>query len=70
MKHVVSVTAAAIIAAVLAAGASAAPLGQHAAMCAHEIAPRSGASVTCTHDGVTMTFANFGAMVQQMRSMH
>ncbi len=45
--------------------------GQHAAMCAHTaLGQRANPpSVTCTHDGTTMTFANFGEMVQQMRAM-
>ena len=47
------------------------PFGQHVAMCAQELGQRAGApAVTCTHDGVTMTFANFGAMVQHMREIH
>jgi hypothetical protein len=69
-------TIATIAAAALAGGASTnavagAPFGQHVAMCAQELGQRAGApAVTCTHDGVTMTFANFGAMVQHMREMH
>jgi hypothetical protein len=32
---------------------------------------REGApSVTCTHDGMTMTFPTFGAMVRHMQEMH
>ena len=27
-------------------------------------------TVTCTHDGMTMTFATFGEMVQHMQLMH
>lgn len=47
------------------------PFGQHVAMCAHELGARANApAVTCTHDGMTMTFATFGAMVQHMRAMH
>ena len=50
---------------------AAAPFGQHVAMCAHQLGQRAGApAVTCTHDGMTMTFANFGAMVEHMRQMH
>lgn len=67
----------AVVAAVLGAGgatanaATAEPFGQHVAMCAHELGqPTSPPSVTCTHDGMTMTFPNFGAMVQHMRQMH
>ena len=46
------------------------PLGQHVSMCAQmSLGQRDNApEVTCTHDGVTMTFANFGAMVEHMRT--
>lgn len=46
-------------------------LGQHVAGCAQEhLGQRTPPSVTCTMpDGTTMTFPNFGAMVQHMRSM-
>ena len=45
--------------------------GQHVSTCAHELGQRpSPPTVTCTHDGVTMTFANFGAMVEHMQQMH
>jgi hypothetical protein len=45
--------------------------GQQVAMCAHQLGQRADApAVTCTHDGMTMTFANFGAMVRHMREMH
>jgi hypothetical protein len=44
--------------------------GQHVAFCAHEQGQRPDApAVTCTHDGMTMTFDNFGAMVEHMRQM-
>jgi len=47
------------------------PFGQHVAMCAHELGQRADApAVTCTHDDMTMTFANFGAMVEHMRQTH
>ena len=47
------------------------PFGRHVSMCAHELGQRADApAVTCTHDGATMTFATFGAMVQHMREMH
>lgn len=47
------------------------PFGQHVSMCAHELGKRADTpAVTCTHDGMTMTFATFGAMVQHMRGMH
>lgn len=61
----------------LAGSAAAAPsasaeFGQHVAACAQEsLGQRQGPpSVTCTHDGMTMTFPTFGAMVQHMREMH
>jgi hypothetical protein len=45
--------------------------GTQVATCAHTtLAQRANPpSVTCTHDGMTMTFANFGEMVQHMHSM-
>jgi hypothetical protein len=47
------------------------PFGQHVAMCAQQLGKRADApAVTCTHDGMTMTFANFGAMVEHMRQIH
>ena len=47
------------------------PFGQHVSMCAHELGKRADTpAVTCTHDGMTMTFATFGAMVQHMHEMH
>ena len=61
----------------LTGGATAAPspaadFGQHVASCAQEhLGQREGTpSVTCTHDGVEMTFATFGAMVQHMQEHH
>jgi hypothetical protein len=47
-------------------------LGQNISTCAHELLGQrpDPPTVTCTHDGVTMTFANFGAMVEHMRQMH
>ena len=50
----------------------AADFGQHVASCAQEhLGQREGApSVTCTHDGMTMTFPTFGAMVRHMQEMH
>ena len=40
-------------------------------MCAHQLGVRANApKVTCTHDGMTMTFPNFGAMVKHMQEMH
>jgi hypothetical protein len=47
------------------------PFGRHVSMCAQELGKRADApAVTCTHDGITMTFANFGAMVQHMHEHH
>lgn len=45
--------------------------GQHVGMCAHTtLGERANPpTITCTHDGMTMTFANFGEMVQHMRAM-
>jgi hypothetical protein len=40
-------------------------------MCAHQLGARANApEVTCTHDCMTMTFPNFGAMVKHMQEMH
>ena len=62
--------------AALAAGFSGSALadnsfGQHVAMCAHTTLGQrdNPPAVSCTHDGMTMTFANFGEMVQHMRAM-
>ena len=68
----IAALAAAAVAGGTAVKASAAdPFGQHVAMCAHELGQRADApTVTCTHDGMTMTFANFGVMVEHMRQMH
>ena len=71
MKRISMLAAIATIAAALAGTASATPFGQHVATCAHELGARDGApAVTCTHDGTTMTFATFGAMVEHMRATH
>jgi hypothetical protein len=54
-----------------ASAVAAGSFGQHVAMCAHQLGQRADTpAVTCTHDGMTMTFATFGAMVQHMREMH
>lgn len=53
------------------AGAADEQFGQHVAMCAHQLGQRTEPpAVTCTHDGMTMTFANFGQMVEHMRQIH
>ncbi len=76
MRSFRRLTVAAVAAAVLAGVAStnavaANPFGQHVAMCAQGLGTRADApAVTCTHDGMTMAFANFGAMVEHMRAMH
>jgi hypothetical protein len=54
------------------AAADSAATGQHVAMCARDhLGKRANPpAVTCTMpDGSTMTFRNFGAMVQHMRAM-
>ena len=69
-RFAVMLTIAGIATAGLSASAFAAdaPFGQHLSMCAQvDLGQRAGApQVTCTHDGMTMTFATFGAMVQYM----
>ena len=71
MKRLTIITAAALAATALAGAASAAPFGTHVAMCAHELSGRADApAMTCSHDGMSMTFPTFGAMVQHMREMH
>lgn len=68
---ILTATATALAATALTGTASAEPLGPHVAMCAHQLGGRNDApAVTCSHDGMTMTFPNFGAMVQHMREMH
>ena len=65
-----------VASAALAAGFSGSALaddtfGQHVAECAHATLGQrdNPPAVTCTHDGETMTFANFGQMVQHMRGI-
>lgn len=73
VRLTIAVTAVAALAAGVSGNASAGeePFGQHVSMCAHELGKRADTpAVTCTHDGMTMTFATFGAMVQHMRDMH
>ena len=72
-----SLTAAGALALALGGSALGAPspsadFGQHVATCAQEhLGQRDGApSVTCSHDGMEMTFPTFGAMVQHMRQHH
>lgn len=68
----IPVLAATVVAALALVGSAAAePFGQQVATCAHQLGARAEApAVTCSHDGMTMTFANFGAMVGHMRAMH
>ena len=56
----------------MAAPSPAADFGQHVASCAQEhLGQRTDApGVTCTHDGMSMSFENFGAMVEHMRQHH
>lgn len=71
MTRLLVLAATSVAALALVGPAAAAPFGQHVAMCAHHLGARANApAVTCTHDGMTMTFPNFGAMVQHMRTMH
>lgn len=57
---------------VTAAPSPAADFGQHVAACAQEHLGQRDAppTVTCGHDGMTMTFPNFGAMVEHIKEMH
>lgn len=64
-----------LVAAVAAATAAPATLadssfGQQAAACAQaDLGARPNPpALTCTHNGTTMSFPNFGAMVQHMRT--
>ncbi len=45
--------------------------GQHVASCAQTALGQrdNPPEVTCSHDGMTMTFPTFGAMVEHMRSL-
>lgn len=72
-----SLATAGALAAGLAGSAAASPnpaanFGQQVATCAQEhLGQRDGApAVTCAHDGMTMTFATFGAMVGHMKEHH
>ena len=70
LRLTILVTTAAVASA-LTGSASAEPFGAHVSMCAHELGARDNPpAVTCTHDGMTMTFPTFGAMVTRMRAMH
>ena len=48
-----------------------ATFGQDVSMCAQSLGQRtSPPSVTCSHDGTAMTFANLGEMVLHMKAHH
>ena len=74
--RVVAILAAATVAAASPGVARAAqidePFGQHVSECAKmSLGKRASPPlVTCSHDGHTHVFANFGEMVQQMRVHH
>ena len=71
MRRPIVIAATALAAAALAGTAAAEPLGAHVAMCAHQLGGRAEApTATCAHDGMSMTFPTFGAMVQHMCEMH
>ena len=71
MTRLPALAATAVAALALVGPAAAEPFGQHVAMCAHQLGARAKApEVTCTHDGMTMTFPSFGAMVEHMQEMH
>lgn len=71
MARLSALAATAVATLALVGPAAAAPFGQHVAMCAHQLGARANApAVTCTHDGITMTYPDFGAMVNHMRAMH
>lgn len=68
---IAAVAAAALAGAASTNAAAAEPPGQHVSMCAHELGQRADApAVTCTHDGMTMSFDSFGAMVKHMQTVH
>jgi hypothetical protein len=76
IRPAVSLTAAGALALALGGSAAGSPnppaaFGQHVASCAQEhLGARDGApAVTCTHDGMTMTFATFGDMVLHILDM-
>lgn len=68
----VALAAAGTIAAGTSASALAAdqPFGEHVSTCAQmSLGPRTEPpAATCTHDGMTMTFPTFGAMVLHMQN--
>lgn len=71
MTRLPALAATAVVALAIVGPAAAEPFGQHVAMCAHQLGARANApEVTCTHDWMTMTFPNFGAIVKHMQEMH
>lgn len=56
----------------VAAPSRSADFGRHVAACAQEhLGQRTDPpQITCTHDGMKMTFPTFGAMVRHMQEMH
>ena len=71
MTRLPVLAASAVAALALVGPAAAEPFGQHVAECAQQLGARANApEVSCTHDGMTMTFPTFGAMVQHMQEMH
>ena len=69
-RFALALAAASTVAAAASASALAAdqPFGEHVAICAHmSLGQRPDPpTITCSHDGVTMTFPTFGAMVLHM----
>lgn len=67
----VLVVGAAIAAGSAGTAAASDSFGQQVATCAQmHLGQRDNPpTATCTHDGMTMTFPNFGAMVEHMRAM-
>ena len=67
-----SAAAAAVSPGVVQAAESEQPFGQHVSECAQpSLGKRSNPpAVTCSHDGHTHVFANFGEMVHHMHAHH
>ena len=70
-RLLLSFAATAAVAAAFSGGAVASDsFGSHVSSCAMSLAPSDNPpAIACSHDRLTMTFANFGAMVQQMRAV-
>ncbi len=68
LRNVALALAAAVTLAVGSAATASAGLGEQISSCAQMLGqPDNPPAVTCTHAGMTMSFANFGAMVAHMR---